>query len=263
MLLISVLLGAIFCLSFGTYNVTAETESVVTLGNANWASPNVKGYDQKKEYKNMISYRYSVMTGSYVKNSYYTGKVRSVDEKTLYDAEIWITDGDRRVDTDDVVRPVGDVTLMCCVIKIACEDTSFKICKDDVFTLALVSQGGSAPDKLRTDTDYLIVFESNTSRISTSRYNENTGGSKVDEEPPIINYEGETYLEFKKGDCVPLFLYSATDKIDGDVPVKVVWSENAYNEKYKLNAGKHTATLVAKDKAGNEAKVEIKITVKD
>lgn len=39
--------------------------------------------------------------------------------------------------------------------------------------------------------------------------------------------------------------------------------ENSYNEKYKLNVGNHTATLVAKDKAGNESKVEIKITVKD
>lgn len=45
-------------------------------------------------------------------------------------------------------------------------------------------------------------------------------------------------------------------KLDGS-------GENAYNEKYKLNVGNHTATLVAKDKAGNESKVEIKITVKD
>jgi len=50
----------------------------------------------------------------------------------------------------------------------------------------------------------------------------------------------------------PQLNVSATDNIDGEVPITYKWSENALDKKGKLTQGTHTCTLIAKDSSNNK-----------
>ena len=77
----------------------------------------------------------------------------------------------------------------------------------------------------------------------------------VDTTAPEFTYSGEMAITAKAGDVAPAFgNEKAIDKNDGEVSIIAEWSEGAVTNG-KLNEGKHTVRLYAKDAAGNISEV--------
>lgn len=77
----------------------------------------------------------------------------------------------------------------------------------------------------------------------------------VDTTAPEFTYSGEMAIIAKAGDVAPAFgNEKAIDKNDGEVSIIAEWSEGAVTNG-KLNEGKHTVRLYAKDAAGNISEV--------
>ncbi len=78
--------------------------------------------------------------------------------------------------------------------------------------------------------------------------------------PPVINYTGKLTLNLKVGNKKPVITADATDTVDGNVNIVVLYSEGMLDESGNVLEGTHTITLSAQDAAGNKAQ-DIVITV--
>ena len=74
----------------------------------------------------------------------------------------------------------------------------------------------------------------------------------LDSYAPQVTYNGAMTFTFEEGEQAPEFEATAFDNKDGAVEIIVEWPDGAVTDG-KLNAGKHTVRLYAKDAAGNES----------
>lgn len=238
----------------------AKTRATLTLGNARWATSGVGikvGDKIVISDKSLISWDISVLdvTCANKNGNRYLGYVWNSSGTEKYLAVLDILENEVVVDT----------TSCKAALYIDTTDTTFIIKKDEVFTL-YNKKTSEQPDEIVMMKNYLVTCTLDTSRITTTdmdaKSDEGEGDGGADVTPPVINYGGETSLSYTAGDCVPLVFATAEDAIDGDVLVKSIWSEGSHDKNYKLLAGTHTLTLYSKDSSGNNAQIEIKVTVK-
>lgn len=251
-------------LSFGGVvgNTTVKAADVtpvratLTLGNARWvtngASENAGG---QKVGKYLLSWDLSVLdVKSATQNGKYLGRIWNVDETESYSAILLIQQNEIVVDT----------TSCKAALYVDTSDTTFKIKKDDVFTI-YNKTADNQPDEIVMHTSYIVTCTLDSSVISITDADKKAddSGSGADVVAPVISYDGETVIAKTVGDCVPLVFATANDAVDGNVLVKSVWSDGAHDENYKMLLGTHTLTLTAKDKAGNVATVVITVNVSE
>lgn len=195
----------------------------------------------------MLSWDLSSLDITMSAAGFYLGTIWNAER---YDAVFWIHNNEVIVDS----------TSCRAALYVDTSDTSFKIKRSDVFTL-ISRSSASQPDALIVEKDYLVSCTLDSSLITVTAYNENNDDTGVDNEPPIIEYDGDLTLTRNEGNCAPQVFAKATDLSDGDVLIKKVWSEGALDKNYKLLTGTHTLTLIAKDKAGNSSTVVITVRV--
>ena len=245
---------ALFALSGTATSFAAEGKDIradLTLGNARWVTAGASyGVGDTTIGRYMLSWDISSLNVTTATQCYFIGKVWNVDETEQNDAVFWIHNNEIIVDS----------TSCRAALYVDTSDTSFKIRKEDVFTLA-TRTAADQPAELTVEKDYLVSCTLDSSLITITAYNEKSDDTGVDNEPPSIEYDGEPTLTRYEGNCAPQVFARATDLSDGDVLIKRVWSDGALDENYKLKAGTHTLTLVAKDKAGNSATVVITVQV--
>lgn len=227
------------------------TRTNLTLGNARWVTAGASyAIGDTTIGRYMLSWDISSLDVTTTSQCFFTGKVWNADETEQYNAVFWIHNNEVIVDS----------TSCRAALYVDTSDTSFKIRKSDVFTLVSRSSA-TQPDELVVEKDYLVSCTLDSSLITVTAYNENNDDTGVDNEPPIIEYDGDLTLTRYEGNCAPQVFAKATDLSGGDVLIKRVWSEGALDENYKLLTGTHTLTLIAKDKAGNSASVVITVQV--
>ncbi len=253
---IGILIFALFIsfTGFTTINVKAEDEvsrANLTLGNARWVTAGASYvYGDKTIGRYMLSWDLSSLDITTSATGFYLGNIWNADETERYDAVFWIHNNEVIVDS----------TSCRAALYVDTSDTSFKIRKSDVFTL-ISRSSTTQPDILVVEKDYLVSCTLDSSLITVTAYNEKNDDTGVDNEPPIIEYDGDLTLTRYEGNCAPQVFAKATDLSDGDVLIKRVWSDGALDENYKLLVGTHTLALIAKDKAGNFATVVITVQV--
>ncbi len=253
---IGILVFAFFisCTGFAITNVKAEDTvgcANLTLGNARWVTAGASyAYGDKTIGRYMLSWDLSSLDITTSTAGFYLGTIWNADETEQYDAVFWIHNNEVIVDS----------TSCRAALYVDTSDTSFKIRKSDVFTL-ISRSSATQPDVLVVEKDYLVSCTLDSSLITVTAYNEKTDDTGVDNEPPVIEYDGNLTLTRYEGNCAPQVFARATDLSDGDVLIKREWSKGALDKNYKLLIGTHTLTLTAKDKAGNSSTVVITVQV--
>lgn len=76
-----------------------------------------------------------------------------------------------------------------------------------------------------------------------------------DELAPVISVTDSTIRTYVGSE--PVINVTATDDTDGEITVKLAWSENSLDEMGTLTLGEHICTLTATDTAGNTSTVTI------
>lgn len=81
--------------------------------------------------------------------------------------------------------------------------------------------------------------------------------------PPVMSYDGETYIETVEG-IEPDFGVTAHDAYyDNDITPEYIWSKGAVTSDGKLIKGTHTCIVRATDKAGNSSEITLTVNVKE
>ena len=248
-LILLVSVSVVPALAASAENAAATSQSaVLTLGNNRWVTSGAS-YNGMGKY--MLSWDYSVVNATFSKPAYYKGCVWNTEETEKYDAVIWVHNNEIVVDT----------TTCRAAMYVDTSDTTFIIKKADAFSI-VAKTDSAQPDVIYSEKDYLVTCTLDTSLITIKDLGA-TGGVGVDEDAPVIKYEGDAVLYAKAGNCVPLIIAKAEDLADGDVLVKTVWSDGTFDDNYKLIAGTHTAVLTATDKAGKTAELTVRLIVSD
>lgn len=77
---------------------------------------------------------------------------------------------------------------------------------------------------------------------------------------PVINYSGSTNIVTTAGKQLVIDA-TATDALEGDVPLEWTWSSGAIDGEGKLLEGQHTLTLTASDYYGHSSQLVLNVTV--
>lgn len=84
-----------------------------------------------------------------------------------------------------------------------------------------------------------------------------------DREAPVLNYEGEDFIQAYEGERLELGVF-AMDTVMGEIEVEYLWSDPAaINADGTLNRGDYTLTLKARDYFGNTATKTLTLNVGD